>query len=29
MDKDIEKKMAELVAGLSPESYERYAPGLQ
>jgi nitric oxide reductase activation protein len=29
MDEDLEQKMAELVASLSPESYERFGPGLR
>jgi hypothetical protein len=29
MDENAEETLAQLVAGLPPESYERYAPGLQ
>jgi hypothetical protein len=29
MHENVEETLARLVAGLSPESYERYAPGLQ
>jgi hypothetical protein len=29
MNENVEETLARLVAGLGPESYERYAPGLQ
>jgi hypothetical protein len=29
MHEDLEQKMAELVAGLTPEQYERFAPALR
>jgi len=29
MDENVEETLARIVAGLAPESYERYAPGLQ
>jgi hypothetical protein len=29
MDEDLERKMAELVAGLAPEEYERMGPALR